>query len=542
MYRVDVVGVLFPHLAGVRVVDVRDEDGGVGIYAKARAGWAACPGCGVGSGSVHSRYERRLADFPVGGRPVCVRLTVRRFFCRNMSCRCRTFVEQVAGLSERRRRRSVGLLKTLTKIGLALAGRAGTRLARALAIEVSRTTLLRLVRAVPEPPITTPRVLGVDDFALRRGSVYATILVDMDTHRPIDVLPDRSAKTLATWLNAHPGVEIICRDRGGTYADGARTGAPQAIQVADRWHLWHNLAEAVEKTVQAHRRCLHDPGTDDASTDLPTAQTPESFEPTEERMNPGFLEPVPEQHLVTRVRERHATVHRLRDEGLSLNAIGRELGVCFRTVQRYAAAATPGELLTKTIDRDSSLDPFKPYLHQRYNQGCTNATTLHTELHPLGWRGSLRTVQRYLRRLPALKKTPKPRPVVLKPRHVARWIMTDPANLDADAATRLEAVLARCPELNATARHVTGFADMMGGLHGDRLPAWIQAVEADALPALHSLARGFARDQAAVTAGLSLPWSSGPVEGQVNRVKHLKRSMFGRAKLDLLRRRILLPT
>ncbi|MEU2036958.1 ISL3 family transposase [Nocardia amamiensis] len=468
-----------------------------------------------------------------------MRLTVRRFFCRNMSCRCRTFVEQVAGLTERRRRRSAGLLRTLTKIGLALAGRPGARLARTLAIEVSRTTLLRLVRAVPEPPITTPRILGVDDFALRRGSVYATILVDMDTHRPIDVLPDRSAKTLATWLNAHPGVEIICRDRGGTYADGARTGAPQAIQVADLWHLWHNLAEAVEKTVQSHRRCLQ-AVPDDASTDSPSARISEQPEPAEE-MAPELDKPVPEQRLVTRLRERHAAVHRLRAEGLSLNAIGRELGVCFRTVQRYAAAATPDELLTKTMDRDSSLDPFKPYLHQRYNQGCTNATILHTELHPLGWRGSLRTVQRYLRRIPAQQKAPAPRPVVLKPRHITRWIMTDPANLDADAATRLEAVLARCPELNATARHVNSFADMMCGLHGDRLPAWIEAVQADALPALHSLARGFTRDQAAVTAGLTLPWSSGPVEGQVNRVKHLKRSMFGRAELDLLRRRILLP-
>ncbi|MEU4345017.1 ISL3 family transposase [Nocardia sp. NPDC023852] len=363
----DLVGVLFPHLAGVRMEGVRDEDGGVGIYARVRAGWAECSACGVVSASVHSRYERRLADLPVGGQPVCVRLTVRRFFCRNMSCRHRTFVEQVVGLTERRRRLSVGLVETLTKIGLALAGRAGARLARTLAIEVSRTTLLRLVRAVPEPPITTPRVLGVDDFALRRGSVYATILVDMDTHRPIDVLPDRSAKTFATWLNAHPGVEIICRDRGGAYADGASTGAPQAIQVADRWHLWHNLAEAVEKTVQSHRRCLHDPeDPDNAPIDSPSARTPEQLEPTEE-MKPGLDNPVPEQRLVTRMRERHAMVHQLHAEGLSLNAIGRELGLCFRTIQRYAAAATPDDLLTKAIDRDSSLDPFKPT--------CTSDTT-----------------------------------------------------------------------------------------------------------------------------------------------------------------------
>ncbi len=524
------------------------------MAARVTAATADCPDCGTTAARVHGRYERVLRDAPLAGRSVVIRLAVRRFVCDAAGCRRRTFAEQVPGLTTPHARYSPPLRGALTAIAVALAGRAGARLAAALGMAVGRDTLLNLLRRLPDPQPGTVDVLGIDDFALRRGHMYGTVLLDMRTHRPVDVLPGRDADPVADWLRAHPGVEIVCRDRAGAYADGARTGAPEATQVADRWHVWHNLGEAVDKTVAAHHACLRAAAAVAAPTTNPPAETTSVPAPAPATDDSG---PVPqpdgvrdacgrERRLVVRTRQRYAAVQQLVAEGHSLNQICHQLQLDRGTVRRFARATSVEELLVKATNRTGKLDGYTSHLHTRIRDGVADAVVLHAELQHLGFTGSVQTVRRFLHPLRGTAPRPSqpvsPRPEVPKPRHLTRWIMTDPPHLDAEQTDQLAKALAACPELRATAEHVREFAGLMNKHRGDRLTAWIHRVQADPLPALHSLITGLRRDLDAVVAGLTMPWSSGPVEGNVNRIKTIKRQMYGRASFPLLRKRILLNT
>ena len=448
-----------------------------------------------------------------------------------------------------------------------LAERAGARLADRLGMPVGRDSMLRLVRARPDPPIGNPQIIGVDDFALRRGHVYGTVIVDIRTHRPLDLLADRTSDTLAAWLRAHPGVQIVCRDRAGAYAEGIRAGAPDAVQVADRWHLWHNLVEAVEKVVRQHHADLHAPAPSTNTADTATPDHSQDDDASDDDTNTADTatddsedddtgdddtgegadgEPVgagEPPRLAARTRERFAAIQDLLAAEMSVSAISRTLSLDPKTVRRFARAACVAELLTARPVRASVLDDYTAHLQQRWAAGVTDAVALTAEITALGYRGSTKTVRRYLQPLrgggqPATPRPPAP-PTV---RDAVGWLTRHPDSLTDDETAARATVLARSPGLHTARDQVSEFAQILTQRRGHDLQDWMKRVTTDGAPAMRSFATGLERDLDAVTAGLTLPYSSGPVEGTVNRIKMIKRQMFGRANFDLLRKRVLLAT
>ncbi|MBB4935137.1 transposase [Lipingzhangella halophila] len=509
---------LFPHLAELDVEEVACNGATLRIRACPRTVEADCPVCQTVSRRVHSRYLRRMADAPVSGRETLLLLETRRFFCEYDGCHKRTFAEQIPGLTTPYACTTPLLRRMHRDLALALGGRPGSSLARRQAVGTGKDTLLRLIRALPDPAPGPVRALGVDDFALRKGHNYGTILIDMGTHRPIDLLPERSAESFAAWLREHPGIEVICRDRAGTYADGAARGAPTAEQVADRWHLLHNLGQAVERLVARLRSAW-------APNDLAVPPPPE---------------PHPQGKRVEQTRQRHAAVHTLLNTGLGIDATADRLQMHRKTVRKYARAADADELVvTGPMARQSSLDGHTAYLAARFAEGCTSAQRLHTEVLQRGARVSERTVRRFVHRLRA-ETAPAAPPRVPKVREVASMLLTHPDARSEEDRMLLKELCERCPELERARGLVARFCVMVVERTGaPQLAEWMSDAQDSGLGELRGFARGLGKDWNAVMAGLTLGWSSGAVEGTVTKLKALMRQMFGRAKPDLLRKRLL---
>jgi transposase len=241
----------------LKITGFEDDGDKITLLVEPVQGASCCPGCGQTSRRIHSHYLRNLADLPWNGRIVKLRLRARKFRCSEPACATRIFTERVTGALRPSARRSVRLAESQLAIGLAAGGEPGSRLARKLAMPVSGDTILRLIRSAHVDPPVPPRVVGIDDWAWRRETRYGTIICDLERNRVIDLLPDRNANSVASWLKRHPGIEIIARDRAGVYADGARRGAPGAIQIADRWHLLSNLGDALRNILGKHRKAVN---------------------------------------------------------------------------------------------------------------------------------------------------------------------------------------------------------------------------------------------------------------------------------------------
>ncbi|NTV62707.1 MAG: ISL3 family transposase, partial [Oscillochloris sp.] len=383
----------------------------------------ACPRCARAGPRVHSRYTRTLADLPWADVAVQVQLHVRKCFCVTETCSRRIFCERVPQLAQPWARRTRRLAAHQERIGVALGGAAGERLADDLDQPASRDSLIRLVRAhdLPAPP--TPRILGVDDWARRKGHTYGSILIDLERGEIIDLLPDRSAESFAQWLREHPGVEVISRDSASSYAEGARSGAPNAVQVADRWHLLKNLGDALVKLFDHHRGLIEtqlgppaavappaDPGGAPAQEPVPAVQEPA---PTGSMEPPGATtdEPQLREPAATspargagpdvqreRRRARYEEICQLYAVGWRISAIAERVGLHRDTVRAYLQAPSFPERQPHTR-QPSQLDPFKPYILERWNAGGHTGSVILREIQAQGYQGGASTVLAYITQL-----------------------------------------------------------------------------------------------------------------------------------------------
>ncbi len=428
---------------------------------------------------------------------------------------------------------------SLYHIAQVVGGQAGARLAGKLAMPTSGSTLLRLIRRRPETGPDEPRILGIDDWAMRRGQRYGTILVDLEQRRVVDLLPDRTAATLTSWLKEHPGVAVTARDRSPEYALGIRDGAPEAMQVADRWHLLKNLGEVVEKALHElypalKKQVVADKASNPSGTDSLRDAFPRTQ--TDERAR---------QERRLKRRKRYELIRYFSASGLGQRRIARLLNVSRGTVIRYAKAEVFPER-ARNSQRPSILDPFLPYLESRFQAGGSNAHQLWREIKEQGYPGSKSQVSKWMawRRhrpeeaVPAV--TDVRSPVVLLPsaKALRRLLLKQPDTLSAQEVWLLERLCA-IPEIITVTTLATDFQEMVRHRQSDRLDDWLARCHESRLGAFARFADSLTQDYSAVEAALATHWSNGQTEGRINRLKLLKRQTYGRAKLDLLRQCVL---
>lgn len=532
----DITGIL--RLEGYEVTNIAVNDAKVSISVRVKqATGKNCPLCGTCSSSVHSRYIRKVKDLPISGQAVVLQVQLRRYYCRQVACSRQTFTEGARLLADARVQQSQRFRKSTTTIGMLVGGEAGARLAQHLAMPLSADTILRLVKSAPLPEDTSATIIGIDDWAWRKRVNYGTILVDLERKRPLDLLPDRTAATVATWLAAHPGIQIITRDRSTEYRRGIDLGAPDAHQVADRWHLLHNLREALERaglrlkaTVE---RVLSEAG---FAHQLVPRDGQEALERQLKRQ--------------TRLALYEAIQRRYR-EGATILGLAREFQMSRGGIRGFVYADRFPEQSPRRLP--SQLDPYRPRMQQLWDEGCHVAKQIWRTLCAEGYNGSVRQVHKWVqrRRVKVAPTTPKKfrdavahriatrQPERLPTPSTLAWLWVQaPERLDPEA----QAVLALLQQ-DETLKHLYDlsqrFVYLLHKRLADDLPAWLQSATQSPFPDLKSFALGLQSDIAAVTAACTLPYSNGPVEGHVNRLKMLKRQMYGRAGFALLRARLL---
>jgi len=500
-----------------------------------------CPSCQGASDKVHDRYLRRPFDLPWRGRTVRLSLTVRRFRCLNPACERGTFAEDCGPDLPRYARRTLEATNHLLQVARVAGGEVGARIAASEGLKVSPDTLLRLVRL--SAPQATPclRVVGVDDFALHRRQTYGTIILNLETRRPVDVLEGRDAETLVNWLREHPGAEIIARDRSGAYAEGARVGAPKAIQVADRFHLVQNASAALDGMLRGRRLNV-----DEAEAAEAMAPSTTIVEEDGQEMSPPLS---PTKRYVAERRAarvaRWKRVKELAQAGAGIRQIAREVGISRKTVRRLIDAPLPPR--NRVINprpgglRSPTLQPFVVYLQDRWQAGCHNVSQLHREIVAQGYAGSRSLLAQAVQPWrPSRLPTKQQQKVKRMTRRSMRWLcLRPPDQLKPGERALLGKLLDGDADLALGYDLLQGFRKVIEERDVATLDDWLGKAKSSHLPTFVALANGVDADRAAVNTALIMKWSNGPTEGHINRLKLIKRQGYGRAKLDLLRARVL---
>jgi transposase len=488
---------------------------------------------------------------------VQLQITVRRFSCLERQCPRRIFAERLPGFAEPRARTTWRLSQAHRAIGYALGGEAGSRLTFRLAMATSADTLLRRVKQHNGGSAPPPRFVGIDDWAWRKGRRYGTIVVDLERGDVVDLLPDRDAETVKKWLGDHPGIEIISRDRSSTYAQAAAEAAPNARQVADRWHLLKNLREVIERLFERQSdtvdEALKAPATATESPSSPVlsdaTQAVLAVEPSSPPQPVIELPPESPRLQAQRARrkrriERFEQVHERHRQGYSARRIARELGMSRNVVRHYLQSKEPPDWRPGRAWR-SRWDEHREWIDARLAEGYTSAAGLHRQLTAKGFRGSYCSVQRYVRRrlglagkkrerANAARPSDPPRP---SPRQLSFEWVRRPEDRKPNEQRRIDAIRAGSDQLAAALGLADQFADLLRRRSCEALSDWLVKGEASCFPEIRGFVDGIRRDEAAVQNAVTETWSNGPVEGHVNRLKMIKRHMYGRAGFRLLKAR-----
>jgi transposase len=540
--------ILFPDLAEVLIEQVHMADE-ITLTLRTRSLTAACPSCGTDSSRIQSRYTRKLHDLPSSGRPVHLIVHARRFFCTRSTCAQKIFTERLPELCHPHAQRTIRLQEALSQLGLIVGGQVGASVGSELGCSGSRDTILRLVRRHPLPDPPKSRIVGMDDWAWKRRLRYGTLICDLERGQPIDLLPDRSVETVSAWLQAHPHIDIVSRDGSSEYASAITKGAPHARQVSDRWHLTKNLANCVSVLLAQCFAQLR--RAEQAAGTLEQEETPFSQERRPARTR--AVQHAQQARQAERL-ERYESIIALHKQGMVSAEIALRLGMPDRTVRHWLSdRGIPYSGPRR--QRPRLLDPYRSYLLRRWNQGCHNTSLLEAELRAKGYSGSQRVIYRYLATLdpsafPLRRRAISPGnqsasltpPTPLRTLSVqqATWLFfRKPDELKEEERENLRVIRQASPSIEIAYRLVEQFLQMVRERTGEHLDSWLEAVKASRLQAFESFVTGVQQDHDAVQAGLTLPYSNGPLEGHVNRLKLIKRSMYGRAKFDLLRLRVL---